>query len=201
MAAAGGARGVGGSAGALIKFRALRWRRRRARMRVPAFARRQVVSLSSTALALLVSSAGPLRAPAEAPAAAPAPAALPETYPDPNKRNRGMMNEKVLVPRDYYGVFGVVPPRVLVQVDAKQPQWNAWGSCVDNSCTYVPLKQRYHGWVRVRVRARAVIWCRARGRVRVRGRGRGRVRVRVRYPDPNPNPNPSPTPDQVRRLH
>ena len=55
------------------------------------------------------------------------------------------MNEKVLVPRDYYGVFGVVPPRVLVQVDAKQPQWNAWGSCVDNSCTYVPLKQRYHG--------------------------------------------------------
>ena len=170
-------------------------------MGVPAFARRQVVSLSSTALALLVSSAGPLRAPAEAPAAAPAPAALPETYPDPNKRNRGMMNEKVLVPRDYYGVFGVVPPRVLVQVDAKQPQWNAWGSCVDNSCTYVPLKQRYHGWVRVRVRARAVIWCRARGRVRVRGRGRGRVRVRVRYPDPNPNPNPSPTPDQVRRLH
>ena len=114
-------------------------------MRVPAFARRQVVSLSSTALALLISSAGPLRAPAEAPAAAPAPAALPETYPDPNKRNRGMMNEKVLVPRDYYGVFGVVPPRVLVQVDAKQPQWNAWGSCVDNSCTYVPLKQRYHG--------------------------------------------------------
>ena len=112
-------------------------------MRVPAIARRQVVSLSSTALALLVSSAGPLRAPAEAPAAAPAPAALPETYPDPNKRNRGMMNEKVLVPRDYYGVFGVVPPRVLVQVDAKQPQWNAWGSCVDNSCTYVPLKQRY----------------------------------------------------------
>ena len=55
------------------------------------------------------------------------------------------MNEKVLVPRDYYGVFGVVPPRVLVQVDAKQPQWNAWGSCVDNSCTYVPLKQRYDG--------------------------------------------------------
>ena len=124
-------------------------------MRVPAFARRQVVSLSRTALALLVSSAGPLRAPAEAPVAAPAPAALPETYPDPNKRNRGMMNEKVLVPRDYYGVFGVVPPRVLVQVDAKQPQWNAWGSCVDNSCTYVPLKQRYHGWVKVRVRARA----------------------------------------------
>ena len=145
-------------------------------MRVPAFARRQVVSLSSTALALLVSSAGPLRAPAEAPASAPAPAALPETYPDPNKRNRGMMNEKVLVPRDYYGVFGVVPPRVLVQVDAKQPQWNAWGSCVDNSCTYVPLKQRYDGWVGVGVRARAATW----GRVRVRGRVRGRVRVRVR---------------------
>ena len=155
--------------------------------------------MSSTALALLVSSAGPLRAPAEAPAAAPASAALPETYPDPNKRNRGMMNEKVLVPRDYYGVFGVVPPRVLVQVDAKQPQWNAWGSCVDNSCTYVPLKQRYDGWVRVRVRARAVIWCRVRGRGR--SRGRGRIRVRVRYPNPNPTPNPPPTPDQVRRLH
>ena len=164
-------------------------------MRVPAFARRQVVSLSSTALALLISSAGPLRAPAEAPAAAPASAALPETYPDPNKRNRGVMNEKVLVPRDYYGVFGVVPPRVLVQVDAKQPQWNAWGSCVDNSCTYVPLKQRYDGWVRVRVRARAVIWCRGTGT----GRDRGRVRVRVRYP--TPTPTPTPTPNQVRRLH
>ena len=105
-----------------------------AEMRVPTLARRQAVSLSSTALALLISSAGPLRAPAEAPAAAPEPPGLPETYPDPNKRDRGMMNEKVLVPRDYYGVFGVVPPRVLVQIDSKQPQWNAWGSCVDNSC-------------------------------------------------------------------
>ena len=105
-----------------------------AEMRVPTLARRQAVSLSSTALALLISSAGPLRAPAEAPAAAPEPPGLPETYPDPNKRDRGMMNEKVLVPRDYYGVFGVVPPRVLVQIDSKQPQWNAWGACVDNSC-------------------------------------------------------------------
>lgn len=58
------------------------------------------------------------------------------------------MNEKVLVPRDYFGVFGVVPPRVLVQVDSKQPQWNAWGACVDNSCTYVPLKQRYDGYAK-----------------------------------------------------
>lgn len=105
-----------------------------AEMRVPTLARRQAVSLSSTALALLISSAGPLRAPAEAPAAAPEPPGLPDTYPDPNKRDRGMMNEKVLVPRDYYGVFGVVPPRVLVQIDSKQPQWNAWGACVDNSC-------------------------------------------------------------------
>ena len=104
------------------------------KMRVPtSLPRRQAVSLSSTAFALLVSSAGPLRAPAEAPAAAPEPPGLPEAYPDPNKRDRGMMNEKVLVPRDYFGVFGVVPPRVLVQVDSKQPQWNAWGACVDNS--------------------------------------------------------------------
>lgn len=110
-------------------------------MRIPALVRRQVVSSS---VAMLLSSLRPPPAPAETGA----PAAIATSFPDPNLRDRGMMNQKVLVPRDYYGVFGVVPPRVLVTVDAKQPQWNAWGSCVDNSCTYVPLKQRYDGYAK-----------------------------------------------------
>lgn len=62
---------------------------------------------------------------------------------DPNLRARSMMAYAPLVGSDFFAVYGVVPPRVFSPAAvATQPRWNAWGSCVENSCTYVPLKQR-----------------------------------------------------------
>ena len=66
---------------------------------------------------------------------------------DPNLRPRNMMSYKPLVSQDFYYAYGVVPPRKFnPSRPPAQPQWNAWGSCVDTSCTYVPLKQRYDGY-------------------------------------------------------
>ena len=60
---------------------------------------------------------------------------------------RNMMAYKPLVSQDFYFAYGVVPPRKFnPSRPPAQPQWNAWGSCVDTSCTYVPLKQRYDGY-------------------------------------------------------
>lgn len=45
-------------------------------------------------------------------------------------------------------IFGQVPPRKISAPKIDQPQWNAFGSCVDNSCTYVPLQQRYNAYAK-----------------------------------------------------
>ena len=80
--------------------------------------------------------------------ACPSPPAL-ATLADPNARPRGMMNEKALIPSDFYYLYNVVPPRVFdPSVVATQPRWNAFGSCIENSCTYVPLQQRYDGYAK-----------------------------------------------------
>ena len=93
------------------------------------------------ALTLLV---GALASPALRPALAEEPLAELE---DPNLRPRNMMAYKPLVSQDFYFAYGVVPPRKFnPSRPPAQPQWNAWGSCVDTSCTYVPLKQRYDGY-------------------------------------------------------
>ena len=93
------------------------------------------------ALTLLV---GALTSPALRPALAEEPLAELE---DPNLRPRNMMSYKPLVSQDFYFAYGVVPPRNFnPSRPPAQPQWNAWGSCVDTSCTYVPLKQRYDGY-------------------------------------------------------
>jgi len=65
-----------------------------------------------------------------------------------NARPRSMMNYAPLIPGDYYFTFGTVPPRSISQAATKQPEWNAFGACVDNSCTYVPIAQRYAGYTK-----------------------------------------------------
>ena len=71
---------------------------------------------------------------------------------DYNKRARGMMNEKALIPGDYYYIFGQVPPRRLSDVDIvaniEQPKWNVFGSCIEDSCVYVPIAQRYSAYTK-----------------------------------------------------
>ena len=68
-------------------------------------------------------------------------------FEDPNLRPRNMMKYAPLVSQDFYYAYGVAPPRKFnPSRPPQQPQWNAWGSCVETSCTYVPLKQRYEGY-------------------------------------------------------
>ena len=55
-----------------------------------------------------------------------------------NARPRSMMNYAPLIPGDYYFTFGTVPPRSISQAATKQPEWNAFGACVDNSCVRGP---------------------------------------------------------------
>lgn len=55
---------------------------------------------------------------------------------------------QLLLQQDYYYIFGTVPPRQITAPKIDQPQWNAFGSCVDNSCTYVPLQQRYNAYAK-----------------------------------------------------
>ncbi len=66
-----------------------------------------------------------------------------EANPDYNLRPRGM-NQDAMMPNDYYGIYGVVPPRKLLSPSVAQPQWNAFGACIENSCTYVPIAQVSH---------------------------------------------------------
>jgi hypothetical protein len=62
-------------------------------------------------------------------------------------RNRGT-NSNALILKDFWYDYAVVPPRKLRmgELPTKQPQFNAFGACVENSCTYVPLKRRYDGY-------------------------------------------------------
>ncbi len=85
---------------------------------------------------------------------------------------RGMFNEKTLTDVDIYGTTGRRPPRVfdtklleslnapptaeeLEYARTKKPggsklakgeSYNAWGLCIDDSCTYIPLKRRRDGY-------------------------------------------------------
>jgi hypothetical protein len=65
---------------------------------------------------------------------------------DFNLRTRG--NKPPLVPGDYYYTFGTIPPRRITAPKIDQPQWNAFGACVENSCTYVPIAQRYQAYAK-----------------------------------------------------
>ena len=40
---------------------------------------------------------------------------------------------QLLLQQDYYYIFGTVPPRQITAPKIDQPQWNAFGSCVDNA--------------------------------------------------------------------
>lgn len=63
-----------------------------------------------------------------------------------HNRDRGT-NSNALVLKDFYYENGLVPPRRLRldALPADQPKFNVYGSCVENSCTYVPLQRRYEG--------------------------------------------------------
>ena len=52
-------------------------------------------------------------------------------------------NEPPLITGDYYYIFGQVPPRQISGPNIEQPKWNTFGSCIADSCTYVPIAQRY----------------------------------------------------------
>jgi hypothetical protein len=71
------------------------------------------------------------------------PAALANTISDPSQRPRDMMQYAPLLSNDYYYIFGKLPPRKISGSKIDQPQWNTFGACLDNSCTYVPIAQRY----------------------------------------------------------
>ena len=74
--------------------------------------------------------------------------ALADEAKDPfNSRPRNM-GKYQLIPGDYYYIFGQVPPRSITAPNTQQPQWNAFGSCVENSCTYVPIQQRYNAYTK-----------------------------------------------------
>ena len=60
---------------------------------------------------------------------------------DPNLRLRDTSSN--LLSNDYYYIFGKVPPRKIGGSNINQPQWNTFVACVENSCTYVPIAQRY----------------------------------------------------------
>ncbi|KAG8465407.1 hypothetical protein KFE25_002714 [Diacronema lutheri] len=66
---------------------------------------------------------------------------------DLHLRDRGS-NAGSIITKDYYYENGVLPPRKLRlgQLPTDEPKFNAWGSCVENSCTYVPLQRRYEGY-------------------------------------------------------
>eukprot|EP00283_Hemiselmis_rufescens_P018640 CAMPEP_0173457010 /NCGR_PEP_ID=MMETSP1357-20121228/57000_1 /TAXON_ID=77926 /ORGANISM="Hemiselmis rufescens, Strain PCC563" /LENGTH=269 /DNA_ID=CAMNT_0014424277 /DNA_START=102 /DNA_END=911 /DNA_ORIENTATION=+ len=56
-----------------------------------------------------------------------------------------------LTQQDFAFVTGKYPPRVLVfeslpRQEKGKPVYNAWGLCVEDSCGYVGLKQRYEGY-------------------------------------------------------
>ena len=70
-----------------------------------------------------------------------------DSVPDFNRRGvRGMGLSSALIPGDYYYIYGVVPPRKISAPNVEQPQWNTFGACVENSCTYVPIAQRYQAY-------------------------------------------------------
>eukprot|EP00978_Attheya_sp_CCMP212_P018777 scaffold51859_cov52-Attheya_sp.AAC.3 len=65
-----------------------------------------------------------------------------------NRARRG--NKEALIREDVWYMLGKQPPRQLPEgaLSAESgPEYNAWGTCIttggQNSCTYVPLKQRY----------------------------------------------------------
>jgi len=66
----------------------------------------------------------------------------------PYERRDRKKNKFAVVREDYWYMMGKTPPRRLLegQLSGDNPQWNAWGACdtsgSENSCTYVPLKQR-----------------------------------------------------------
>ena len=64
-------------------------------------------------------------------------------------------NKNALIRDDFWYFYGKRPPRVLTleTLPSDDPKWNAWGACAksestgsNNSCTYVPLQQRYEGY-------------------------------------------------------
>eukprot|EP00961_Rhodomonas_salina_P118349 1593070-Rhodomonas_salina.1 len=64
---------------------------------------------------------------------------------------RGSQRGGALVEQDFPFFKGKYPPRVLVfeelpKQEGSKPIYNAWGACVQDSCSYVPLKQRYDGY-------------------------------------------------------
>ena len=70
---------------------------------------------------------------------------------DLNRRSRSMMGygSTALIPGDYYYIYNIVPPRKFSPANVvKQPEWNAFGSCIENSCTYVPIAQRYAAYAK-----------------------------------------------------
>jgi hypothetical protein len=50
--------------------------------------------------------------------------------------------------QDFYYENGVVPPLRLSfrELPTSQPVYDAFGACVESSCTYVPIKRRYDGY-------------------------------------------------------
>ncbi|KAJ1638934.1 hypothetical protein T492DRAFT_585356 [Pavlovales sp. CCMP2436] len=62
-------------------------------------------------------------------------------------RERGS-NANALIQRDWYYENAIMPPRRLQldQLPTDQAKWNAWGTCVESSCTYVPIQRRYEGY-------------------------------------------------------
>ena len=73
-----------------------------------------------------------------------------DDIPDYNARFRGM--ETPLITGDYYYIFGQVPPRSITAPKIDQPKWNTFGSCIDDSCTYVPIQQRYTAYTKYELR-------------------------------------------------
>ncbi|KAL1530499.1 hypothetical protein AB1Y20_001400 [Prymnesium parvum] len=74
---------------------------------------------------------------------------------DLNLRRRDAMTygSTALLPGDFYFLYNVVPPRKFSPANVvQQPQWNAFGSCVENSCTYVPISQRYAAYAKYSAR-------------------------------------------------
>ena len=74
-----------------------------------------------------------------------------EEIADYNRRPR-TMGKDVLIPGDYYYIYGTVPPRQISAPNIEQPKFNTFGSCVDNSCTYVPIQQRYSAYTKYELR-------------------------------------------------
>lgn len=66
---------------------------------------------------------------------------------DLHDRDRGT-NGNAIVQKDWYYENGLVPPQKLRldALPADQPKYSAWSSCVDKSCSYVPIERRYKGY-------------------------------------------------------